>query len=99
MTERLSTGQRIKVVQFYFDSQHSIIQIQRSYRNFFRVRNAPSAPTIYRLVQRFRQQGTVCDLPRAGRPRAVRNDVNIARVQTSIEENPKLPPGDVLGSW
>ena len=67
MMERLSTEQRTKVVQFYFKSQHSIIQTQRSYRHFFHVRNAPSAPTIYS----FRQQGPVCDLPRAGRPRAV----------------------------
>ena len=90
MMERLSTEQRTKVVQFYFESQHSIIQTQRSYRHFFHVQNAPSAPTIYRLGWRFRQQGAVCDLPRAGRrPRAVRNDVNIARVQASIEENPK----------
>ena len=78
MMERFSREQRTKVVQFYFESLHSIVQTSRSYRNFFHVRNAPSAPTIYRLVQRFRQQGTVCDLPRAGRPRAVRNDVNIA---------------------
>ena len=34
MMERLSTEQRTKVVQFYFESQHSIIQTQRSYRNF-----------------------------------------------------------------
>ena len=87
MTERRSTEQRTKVVQFYFESQHSNIQTQRSYRNFFQVRNAPSSPTIYRLVRRFRQQGAVCDPPRAGRPRAVRNDVNIVRMQASIEEN------------
>ena len=46
MMERLSTERRTKVVQFYFESQHSIIQTQRSYRNFFHIQNAPSAPTI-----------------------------------------------------
>ena len=35
MLERLSTEQRTKVVQFYFESQHSIIQTKRSYRHFF----------------------------------------------------------------
>ena len=75
------------VVPSYFESQHSIIQTERSYRNVFHVRNAPSAPTIYGLVQRFRRQGTVCDLPRAGIHRAIQNDGNIARVQASIEEN------------
>ena len=85
MTERLGTEQRTKVVQFYFESRHSSIQTQRSHRNFFHVRNAPSASTIYRLVQRFRRQGAVCDLQRARIPRAVRNGVNVARVQASIE--------------
>ena len=89
MMERLGTEQRTKVVQFYFESQHTIIKTQRSHRNFFRVRNAPSVPTIYRLVRRFRQQGAVSDLLRAERPREVRNDVNIARVKASIEENSK----------
>ena len=57
MMVTLSTEQRAKVVQFYFESQHSISQTQRSYRNFFYVRNALSATTIYRSIQRFRQQG------------------------------------------
>ena len=78
MIGRLSIEQRTEVVQFYFESHHSIIQAQRSYRNVFHVRNVTSVPTIYRLVQCFRQQGAVYDLPRAGRSRAVRNGVNIA---------------------
>ena len=47
MMEKLSTEQRTKIVQFYFESQRSIIQAQRSYRNFFHVRNAEyGAPKI-----------------------------------------------------
>ena len=83
MMEWLNIEQRTKVVQY------SIIQTQRSYRNLFHVRNAPSAPTIYRLVRRCRQQGIACDLLCVGKSRAVRNDVHIARVQASIEEIPK----------
>jgi len=45
------------------------------------------------LVQIFRRQGAVCDLSHAGKPRAVRNDVNIAQVQASIEENPETSTG------
>ncbi|KOC58979.1 hypothetical protein WH47_10772 [Habropoda laboriosa] len=41
------------------------------------------------LVQRFQQQGGVCDLPRSGRPHSVRNDANNQRVEESIEENPE----------
>ena len=93
MMERRSIEQRTKVIQFYFKSQHSITQTQRSYRNFFHVLNALDVPTNYRLVQYFPQQGAVCDLPRAGRPRAVRNGMNISRMQASIEENPETSTG------
>ena len=34
--ERFSTEQRTKVVQLYFESQHSIVQTQRLYRAFAR---------------------------------------------------------------
>lgn len=51
--------------------------MQRSYRN------APTAGTIYRYM---RQYGADWDLTRAGRPRAVRNDVNIARAQVRFAE-------------
>ena len=44
--------------------------------------------TLNRSVQRFRQQGAVRNLPRA-----VQNDVNTARVQASIEENPETSAG------
>ena len=91
--ERLCTEQRTIIVQFHFESRHSIIQTLRSYRNVSCSKCTRNAPTIYRLVWRFRQQGSVCDLPCTGRPRAVRNDVNIVRVQANIEENPETSTG------
>ena len=44
--------------------------------------------TIDRLVKRFRQQGSVSDLPRTGRQRSVRTAKNVALVEDSIAENP-----------
>lgn len=37
--EKYNLEQRSKIVQFYFENQHSIILTQRAYRNFFNVRN------------------------------------------------------------
>ena len=44
--------------------------------------------TIDRLVKRFRQQGSVSDLPRTGRQRSVCTAKNVALVEDSIAENP-----------
>ena len=45
MMERLSTEQRTKVVQFYFESQHSIIQTQK-YRVFLILNWPPRSPDL-----------------------------------------------------
>ena len=39
-------------------------------------------------LKRFRQQGSVSDLPRTGRRRSVRTAENVALVENSIVENP-----------
>ena len=82
MTERLCTERRTKVVQFYFESRH--YSDTKIVSKFLHVRNAHGAVTIYRSVRRFRQRSAVCDLPCVGRPRAVQNDVNIARARASV---------------
>ena len=66
--EKFNTEQRTKIIEFYFENQHSIILTQRAYRRHYNVRQAPNQTTINRLVKRFRQHGSVSDLPRTGRP-------------------------------
>ena len=85
--EPYNLNERIKVIEFYFENNRSIIHTQRAYRRHFNLRNAPSEAMIRRLVARFQQHGTVMDLPRGGRPRSARNEENIQRVQESVEEN------------
>ena len=40
------------------------------------------------MVARFREQGSVCDLPKSGRPRTARSDENRQRVAESVAEDP-----------
>ena len=40
------------------------------------------------MVARFRKQGSVCDLPKSGRPRTARSDENCQRVTESVAEDP-----------
>lgn len=87
--EQYTTEQRSKLVEFYFENQRSIVLTQRAYRRFFNVRTGPSAPTINRLVENFRQHGTVRHLPCTGRPRTVHTEENIQRVVDSVQDSPE----------
>jgi len=84
--QNYTTMQRMKVVEFYYQSQQSIIQAQRKYRKYFNSRIAPSISMIHRLVERFHKQGSVCYLPRAGKLHSSIIPENVERLQGSIEE-------------
>lgn len=83
---KLTKEERIKIIEFYFKNQNSIVRTQREYARHFNVRSPPSKIQIIRLVKHFRAYGSVCDLPSTGRPRSVRTEDNRERVQRSIQE-------------
>ena len=74
----------MNVVEFYYQSKQSIIQAQRKYRKHFNSRLAPSISMIHHLVEKFRKQGSACDLPRAVRPHSSVIPENVERVEYSI---------------
>ncbi|KAK3892905.1 hypothetical protein Pcinc_003271 [Petrolisthes cinctipes] len=86
--EKYSTKQRNQVVKFFYQTQGSIIQTQRTYRRHYRVRDAPSVSAIRTFINRFEEQGAVSDRTRSGRLRTVRTDETREQVRESIEENP-----------
>lgn len=63
---------------------------EKTKSEFIHVRNVPGATTIFGLVQNFWQQGAVCDLPCAGRPRGVCSYVIIVWFQEGIEKNTEI---------
>ena len=86
--EKYTTEERTKIVEFYFKFHHSIILTQREYCRHFSARKPPSDFMIRRLIQRFQQYGSVSDLPRSGRPRSVRSQMNRERVRDSVQQEP-----------
>ena len=86
--EKYTTEERTKIVEFYFKFHHSIILTQREYCRHFSARKQPSDFMIRRLIQRFQQYGSVSDLPRSGRPRLVRSQMNLERVRDSVQQEP-----------
>nr|CAH7769579.1 unnamed protein product [Callosobruchus chinensis] len=85
--ESFNLNQRTRIVQFYFENNHSIVRTQRAYRRNFHERNGPSEMKIRKLIHRFQKQGSVSDLPRTGRPRSAFTNANIHRVKESVHIN------------
>ena len=79
--EKFSTKQQTKIIELYFENHRSIILTQKAYRRHDNVRQAPNQSTIDHLVKRFRQHGSVSDLPRTGKQRSVRTTENVALVE------------------
>lgn len=86
--EKPTTGQRAKIIEFYFRNECFIIRTQRAYTCYFNDKSPPAKLAIHHLVQRFQQQGSVGDSPRTGRPRSVRMEENIERSQGNVHEEP-----------
>ena len=71
-------------VEWYFKSQGSVGETQISCQRHFNTKDSPSANTIKGIINRFREQGAVCDLPRSGRPRTVRVEENRNELLRSV---------------
>ncbi|CAK1592413.1 unnamed protein product [Parnassius mnemosyne] len=76
-----SPQQRIKIIDFYYSSQRSIVLTQRNYRRFFNVRSAPTSSMIASLVRRFEELGSVADRPGRGAHRNIRTVDNVEAIQ------------------
>ena len=86
--EKYTTEKRTKIMEFYFKFHHSIILTQREYCRHFSARKPPSDFMIRRLIQSFQHYGSVSDLPRSGRPRSFRSQMNLERVRDSVQQEP-----------
>ena len=85
---RYTTEERIFIVESYFRLNESISETQREFRRNFNTRNSPTPNAIKAMVARFHEQGSVCDLPKSGRPRTARSDENRQRLAESVAEDP-----------
>ena len=69
----------------------SLIQTQRQFRRDFPGRNAPTRVTILRLLDKFRETGSVQNKNKghSGRPRSARTDPNIDNVREHLARSPR----------
>jgi Fe2+ or Zn2+ uptake regulation protein len=68
-----SQVQRVFIVEHYLASR-SYLTCENEFRDTFPDSPVPNKPTIYRLVNRFRDTGSVQDRNRSGRPSVLNDD-------------------------
>lgn len=80
ITEKSTTGQRTKIIEFYFRNECSIIRTQRAYTCYFNDKTDKTSDTSFGAA--FPSTG-FCRWPRS-----VRMEENIERSQESVHEEP-----------
>jgi transposase len=89
-TQQLSTQQRLFLVEEYFASK-SYKHCQQRFGQRFPDVQVPNKSTIVRLIQRFRDQGSVADRSRSGRLTLLTPAV-LHDVQQRFQQSPKKSP-------
>jgi len=77
----------VSIVELYFQTG-SVVAAQRTFRTMHNCRKAPTRNTIVRLVNQFRETGSVVNLKRK-RSRPSRDDENIERVSEEVQHAPQ----------
>jgi hypothetical protein len=75
-----SQDQRVFVIEHYF-STRSYAEYQNAFRNSLPDSVVPNKSTIQRLIERFRETGSISEKRHSGRPSALSNTDNDRRYQ------------------
>jgi transposase len=82
-----SQDQRVFILEHYF-STRSYAECQNAFRNSFPDSAVPNKSTIQRLVERFRETGSIGEKRRSGRPSVVSND-NLEDIRVRLLQSPR----------
>jgi hypothetical protein len=85
---RLTSEERLQIVQIYFENHGSVRQTHRALRPFYGRHNRPSEQVIRKTMDRFHTTHTLVDNTHPQRRHTVRTEEVIAAVERSVEEDP-----------
>lgn len=85
---RLTIEQRVKVIEAYYENGRSNRNALRALRDIFGQHNRPTESAIAKIVQKFKQTGSVADVKIPLRARVRRSAENIAAVRENVAESP-----------
>ena len=86
---QLTVEQRVFMVSTYFETK-SYNAVREAFVQRFPGRNAPCKNTVYKNIQKYKENGTSLNLnkSRSGRRRSVRTAENIGLMRNALIENP-----------
>lgn len=88
--DRYTIQQRLEIIRIYHQNACSVRRTFRALREIYGQHNRPTERSLYRLVQKFEQTGSVADKSTFVRRRGARSEVNIAAVSQSVGDDPNL---------
>lgn len=87
--ERYTKEERVFIVAQYFKNNESLAATVRNFRTKYGRNSNLTSSTVKRLIKRFKDTGSICDLTHPGRPSTSRSKQNIEAVRDSVVENPE----------
>ena len=84
----MSLARRKFILKAYI-RENSIGKVQKLFKKEYRVKSAPSKSTVWAIVQKFEEKGTVSDLPQPDlKCRSVCCDTKVQHIQDTIDISP-----------
>ena len=87
--ERLTSQQRLQIVQLYYENGRSVKSVYRALRPIYGVHNRPTERTTRHTIGKLENNLTLLDVTRPIRPRIARTVENIAAVNENFAEDPE----------
>ncbi|VVC30089.1 Protein of unknown function DUF4817,Homeobox domain-like,Winged helix-turn-helix DNA-binding domain [Cinara cedri] len=84
---KLSLIERILLIKLWYRNEGSFKDVIEEFAVESPGSSAPNRTTIWRLVKRFEEFGTVADKPRSGRPKTSMTEENLQLVSQTFVEN------------
>ena len=87
---QLTLIQRTKIIEFWHQTK-SVIQVQRRYRQFFKIAAPKYCRTIVKTVGKFSTMGTMCNVNKghSGRRRSAHSVEYVDAVRESVLRSPR----------
>jgi len=86
--ERYTIQQRVFIIEQYLKNNESLAAAVRKFHTKYGRNSVLTSSTVKRLIEKFRETGSVGDAKHTGRPKTSRSNVNIKAVRESVGENP-----------
>lgn len=86
--ERYAIEQRVFIVEQYFKNNECLAAVVRKFHTKYGRNSVLTSSTVKRLIEKFRETGSVGDAKHTGRPKTSRSNVNIEAVRASVGDNP-----------